>query len=120
MALAFLFGALGGLIAEIIKRWDQFGSMEDDKFKALSTSVKVWAAIVFLVILGGLGGLFTYQQATKATWQFLFVSGAGMMLFVRNIVSAAAKHQPDHLGGEEGIGRGEKPKVAITLKDIFN
>jgi hypothetical protein len=117
MTLAFLFGSLGALMAEIIKRWDQLASMPEKKFNALLRSIRVWAAVLFLVILGGLGGIFTNQQATKATWQFLFVSGAGMMLFVRNIVSAAAKHQPDHLGKEDDV---KNPKVVITLRDIFN
>jgi hypothetical protein len=63
--------------------------------------------------MGGLGGIFTFQRATNATWQFLFVSGAGMMLFIRNIVSAAGEHRSDPLGKE-------KPKADLTFKDILN
>jgi hypothetical protein len=35
MALAFLFGSPGALMAEIIKRWDQLASLPEEKFSAL-------------------------------------------------------------------------------------
>jgi len=116
MTIAFLMGALGAVLSEVVKRWEQFGKITDEKFAALRKSPKVWAAVAFLTVLGGLGGIFASQEADKASLQFLFVSGAGMMLFVRNVLAAVAHNQPEKLGTQSGIGT----KTKITFKDLFN
>jgi hypothetical protein len=116
MTIAFLMGALGAVLAEVVKRWEQFGKITDEKFAALHKSPKVWAAVALLTVLGGLGGIFAFQEADKASLQFLFVSGAGMMLFVRNVLAAVAHNQPEKLGTQSGIGT----KTKITFKDLFN
>jgi hypothetical protein len=116
MLTAFLLGALGGLIAEIIKRWDQFGRMSEAKFRSLWRSLKTWAAVLVLIVAGGMGGIFCYQEAPAATWQLLFFTGAGMMLSVRNVLSAAASHAPDHLGVRSTKGIVQD----VKLRDIFN
>jgi len=122
MEILFLFGALGALVAEVVKRWDQLESLPEKKFAALLQSLKFWTAILFLVVLGGLGGIFAFQQTKTANFQVFFISGAGMMLFVRNIVSASVKHKTDHLGEEEVNPTAWRTEVdtRITLRDIFN
>jgi len=47
MAIAFLLGAFGALVAEVLKRWQQWSDLPEDQFRALVKSVKFWAATLF-------------------------------------------------------------------------
>jgi hypothetical protein len=35
MAIAFLLGAFGALVAEVLKRWQQWSELPEDQFRAL-------------------------------------------------------------------------------------
>ena len=56
MFLAFLFGAFGVIVAEVLKRWQQWNDMPENL--ALLKSIEFWAITVFLILLGGSVGVF--------------------------------------------------------------
>jgi hypothetical protein len=55
---AFLFGAFGAIVAEVVKRWQQWNDMPKNRFLALLKSIEFWAITVFLILLGGSVGVF--------------------------------------------------------------
>src|SRR5260370_40512398 len=58
MFLAFLFGAFGAIVAEVLKRWQQWNDMPEKRFLALLKNIEFWAITVFLILLGGSVGVF--------------------------------------------------------------
>ena len=94
MAIAFLLGAFGALVAEVLKRWQQWSDLPEDQFYALVKSVKFWAATLFLILLGGLAGIYAGTRARTVDWQLCFFGGIGFMSIIRNILAAfgCSKH----------------------------
>ena len=90
MAIAFLLGAFGALVAEVLKRWQQWSDLPEDQFRALVKSVKFWAATLFLILLGGLAGIFAGTRTQTVDWQLCFFGGIGFMSIIRNILAALA------------------------------
>ena len=43
MFLAFVFGAFGAIVAELLKRWQQWNDMPEKRFLALLKSIEFWA-----------------------------------------------------------------------------
>jgi hypothetical protein len=64
MFLAFLFGAFGAIVAEVLnlKRWQQWNNMPEKRFLALLKSIEFWAITVFLILLGGSVGVFEVSK----------------------------------------------------------
>ena len=90
MAIAFLLGAFGALVAEVLKRWQQWSDLPEDQFRALVKSVKFWAATLFLILLGGPAGIFAGTRIQTVDWPLCFFGGIGFMSIIRNILSALA------------------------------
>ena len=42
MFLAFLFGAFGAIVAEVLKRWQQWNDLPEKRFLALLKSIEFW------------------------------------------------------------------------------
>jgi hypothetical protein len=57
-----------------------------------------------------------FQETDKATLELLFVSGAGIMLFVRNLLTAVAAHN----SSKATTGTILENPTKITVKDLFN
>jgi len=68
MFLAFLFGAFGVIVAEVLKRWQQWNDMPGKRFLALLKSIEFWAITVFLILLGGSVGVFEGTKTHPIDW----------------------------------------------------
>jgi MFS family permease len=84
MFLAFLFGAFGAIVAELLKRWQQWNDMPKKRFLALSKSIELWAITVFLILLGGSVGVFESTKTHPIDWSLCFFVGVGAISTVRN------------------------------------
>lgn len=101
MITAFSLGAFGALAAEILQRWKQFNDLPEDRFRLMLSTLKFWSLALFLVALGGVGGLLAVSDPAKIDWKVCFLSGVGVMALVRNVLSgAAAQTAPKNLKSE--------------------
>jgi hypothetical protein len=92
MFLAFLFGAFGVIVAEVLKRWQQWNDMPEKRFLALLKSIEFWAITVFLILLGGSVGVFEGTKTHPIDWSLCFFVGVGAISTVRNFLSGVAAH----------------------------
>ncbi len=92
MFLAFLFGAFGAIVAEVLKRWQQWNDMPEKRFLALLKSIEFWAITVFLILLGGSVGVFEGTKTHPIDWSLCFFVGVGAISTVRNFLSGVAAH----------------------------
>jgi hypothetical protein len=92
MFLAFLFGAFGVIVAEVLKRWQQWNDMPEKRFLALLKSIEFWAITVFLILLGGSVGVFEGTKTHPIAWSLCFFVGVGAISTVRNFLSGVAAH----------------------------
>jgi len=92
MFLAFLFGAFGAIVAEVLKRWQQWNDMPEKRFLALLKSIEFWAITVFLILLGGSVGVFEGTKTHPIDWPLCFFVGVGVISTVRNFLSGVAAH----------------------------
>src|SRR5271157_6033347 len=92
MFLAFLFGAFGAIVAEVLKRWQQWNDMPEKRFLALLKSIEFWAITVFLILLGGSVGVFKGTKTHPIDWSLCFFVGVGAISIVRNFLSGVAAH----------------------------
>jgi len=90
MIVAFLLGAFGAVAAEILQRWKQFNDIPEDHFRRVLGTLKFWSVTLFLVLLGGIGGLLAVSDYAKVDWKVCFLGGVGAMALVRNTLSGAA------------------------------
>jgi peptidoglycan/LPS O-acetylase OafA/YrhL len=96
MQTAFFLGALGALLAVVLKRWEQYGRLKREEFNELFKDIRLYLAAVVLVVIGGLGGIFAYQGGPGGdvkNWQTLFLAGAGSMMLIRSAAAGAAGQQ---------------------------
>ena len=93
MFLAFLFGAFGVIVAELLKRWRQWNDMPEKRFLALLKSIEFWAITVFLILLGGSVGAFEGTKTHPIDWSLCFFVGVGAIGTVRNFLSGVAAHE---------------------------
>ena len=93
MLLAFLFGAFGAIVAEVLKRWQQWNDMPEKRFRALFKSFKFWSIALFLVLLGGTVGCFEGTKTNPIDWSLCFFVGIGAMSTVRNFLSGLAAQE---------------------------
>jgi hypothetical protein len=93
MFLAFLFGAFGAIVAEVLKRWQQWNDMPEKRFLALLKSIEFWAITVFLILLGGSVGVFEGTKTHPIDWSLCFFVGVGAIGTVRNFLSGVAAHE---------------------------
>jgi tetratricopeptide (TPR) repeat protein len=118
MFLAFLFAAIGAIVAivaEVLKHWQQWNDMPEKRFLALLKSREFWAVTVFLILLGGSMGAFEATRRHPIDWSLSFFVGVGAISTVRNILSGAAAHESPrakrrrlkrHLSYHHGSGGG--------------
>src|SRR5271167_2652625 len=92
MFFAFLFGAFGAMVAEVLKRWQQWNDMPEKRFLALLKSIEFWAITVFLILLGGSVGAFEGTKTHPIDWPLCFFVGVGAISTVRNFLSGVAAH----------------------------
>src|SRR5271165_906742 len=92
MFLAFLFCAFGAIVAEVLKRWQQWNDMPEKRFLALLKSIEFWAITVFLILLGGSVGAFGGTKTHPIDWSLCFFVGVGAISTVRNFLSRVAAH----------------------------
>ena len=92
MFLAFLFGAFGAIVAEVLKRWQQWNDLPEKRFLALLKSIEFWAITVFLILLGGSVGVFEGTKTHPIDWSLCFFVGVGAISTVRNFLSGVAAH----------------------------
>ena len=92
MFLAFVFGAFGAIVAELLKRWQQWNDMPEKRFLALLKSIEFWAITVFLILLGGSVGVFEGTKTHPIDWSLCFFVGVGAISTVRNFLSGVAAH----------------------------
>ena len=45
MFLGFLFGAFGAIVAEVLKRWQQWNALPEKRFLALLNSIEFWGGL---------------------------------------------------------------------------
>jgi len=93
MFLAFLFGAFGAIVAEVLKRWQQWNDMPEKRFLALLKSIEFWAITVFLILLSGSVGVFEGTKTHQIDWSLCFFVGVGAIGTVRNFLSGVAAHE---------------------------
>ena len=110
-AQAIIFGILGALLAEALKRWEQYGKLPKAKFNALFTDLRAWLALAILALLGGLFGYFTLERNPKTTMDVCFFAGVGGMSVVRNFLSAAVHNREVTLGSSVND--------SLSLRDIL-
>src|SRR5580700_8119769 len=96
MFLAFLFGAFGAIVAEVLKRWQQWNDMPEKRFRALFKSLKFYSITVFLILLGGTVGCFEGTKTNPIDWSLCFFVGIGAMSTVRNFLSGLAAQEAKH------------------------
>jgi len=93
MFLAFLFGAFGAIVAEVLKRWQQWNNMPEKRFLALLKSIEFWAITVFLILLSGSVGVFEGTKTHPIDWSLCFFVGVGAISTVRNFSPGVAAHR---------------------------
>jgi hypothetical protein len=71
MFLAFLFGAFGAIVAEVLKRWQQWNDMPKKRFLALLKSIEFCAIAVFLILLSGSVGVFEGIKRHPIDWPYV-------------------------------------------------
>ena len=92
MILAFVFGAFGAIVAELLKRWQQWNDMPEKRFLVLLKSIEFWAITLFLILLGGSVGVFEGTKTHPIDWSLCFFVGVGAISTVRNFLSGVAAH----------------------------
>jgi tetratricopeptide repeat protein len=92
MILAFLFGAFGAIVAEVLKRWQQWNVLSEKRFLALLKSIEFWVITVFLILLSGSVGVFEGTKTHPIDWSTCFFVGVGAISIVRNFFSGVAAH----------------------------
>jgi len=90
MFLAFLFGAIGAIVAEVLKRWQQWNDMPEKRFLALLKGIEFWAITVFLILLGGSVGVFEGTKTHPIDWSLCFFVGRAIST-VRNFLSGVGR-----------------------------
>ena len=90
MFLAFLFGVCGAIVAEVLKRWQQWYNMPEKRFLALLQSKEFWLINALLILIGGTVGLLEGQRARPFDWSVCFLVSVGAVTFVRNFLSGLA------------------------------
>src|SRR5271165_7542140 len=78
------FRRLGAIVAELLKRWQQWNDMPEKRFLALLKSIELWAITVFLILLGGSVGVFEGTKTHPIDWSLCFFVGVGAISTVRN------------------------------------
>jgi hypothetical protein len=115
MFLAFFFAAIGAIVAEVLKRWQQWNNMPEKRSVALLKSKESWAVTVFLILLGGSMGAFEATRTHPIDWSLSFFVGVGAISTIRNILSGAAAYESPrakrrrlkrHLSDHHGTGGG--------------
>jgi len=101
MFLAFLFGAIGAIVAEVLKRWQQWNDMPEKRFLALLKSIEFWAITVFLILLGGSVGVFESTKTHPIDWSLCFFVGVGAIrldgAYSNTLLSLAVARARRHL-----------------------
>jgi tetratricopeptide (TPR) repeat protein len=90
MFLTFFFGAFGAIVAELLKRWQQWNEMPEKRFFALFKSIELWSITLFLILLGGGVGVFEGRKTHPIDYSLSFFVGVGAVSIVRNFLSAMA------------------------------
>ena len=72
-----LLGAFGAIVAEALKRWQQWNDMPKKRFLALLKSIEFWAITVFLILLSGNVGVFEGMKTHPIDWSLCFFVGVG-------------------------------------------
>jgi tetratricopeptide (TPR) repeat protein len=90
MFLTFFFGAFGAILAELLKRWQQWNEMPEKRFFALFKSIEFWSITLFLILLGGGVGVFEGRKTHPIDYSLCFFVGVGAVSIVRNFLSGMA------------------------------
>ena len=90
MFLTFFFGAFGAIVAELLKRWQQWNEMPEKRFFALFKSIEFWFITLFLILLGGGVGVFAGRKTNPIDYSLCFLVGVGAVSILRNILSGMA------------------------------
>jgi tetratricopeptide (TPR) repeat protein len=90
MFLTFFFGAFGAIVAELLKRWQQWNEMPEKRFFALFKSIEFWSITLFLILLGGGVGVFEGRKTHPSDYSLCFFVGVGAVSIVRNFLSGMA------------------------------
>jgi tetratricopeptide (TPR) repeat protein len=90
MFLTFFFGAFGAIVAELLKRWQQWNEMPEKRFFALFKSIEFWSITLFLILLGGGVGAFEGKKMHPIDYSLCFFVGVGAVSIVRNFLSGMA------------------------------
>jgi tetratricopeptide (TPR) repeat protein len=90
MFLTFFFGAFGAIVAELLKRWQQWNEMPEKRFFALFKSIEFWFITLFLILLGGGVGVFEGRKTQPIDYSLCFFVGVGAVSIVRNFLSGMA------------------------------
>jgi tetratricopeptide (TPR) repeat protein len=90
MFLTFFFGAFGAIVAELLKRWQQWNEMPEKRFFALFKSMEFWSITLFLVLLGGGVGILEGRKTHPIDHSLCFFVGVGAVSIVRNFLSGMA------------------------------
>jgi len=98
-----ILGAVGALIAEIIKQWERFGKMPPKRFWACLRSPKTVAAALVLMLVGALSAWFLTHRITDPTPELGFFSGLGAMSLLRQTLAGAAANKATELGPADEV-----------------
>jgi hypothetical protein len=126
MLLAFFFGAFGAIVAEVLKRWQQWNELPEERFRALFKSLKFWSIAVFLVLLGGTVGCFEGTKTNPIDWSLCFFVGIGAMSTVRNFLSGLAAQEPRNSKTTkrkmepliDKVSPGDAERIPILLEEL--
>jgi tetratricopeptide (TPR) repeat protein len=119
MVVAFLFGAFGAIVIEVLKRWQQWNDLPEKRFLALLKSVDFWAVTLFLILLGGSVGVFAGTKVHPIDCVLCFFVGIGVISTVRSILSVlAAQGDPraKRRRLKRQLSRGRAPSGALRGK----
>jgi tetratricopeptide (TPR) repeat protein len=88
----FFSAPFGAIVAEVLKRWQQWSDMPEKRFLALSKTIEFWAITVFLILLSGSVGVFEGTKTHPIDWSLCFFVGVGAISTVRNFLSGVVAH----------------------------
>lgn len=108
-------GSLGAFVFIILRGYQLYGRLEEEKFKAMIGSWMAWTITILAIIACGVFTWVLYEDSESPKALHMFVAGAGAPALLNQAVSAMTANQPPVAGSSL-----DGDLYRFKLRDLFS